>query len=283
MSRSSISIPIRDSRLPSPAGRMVSLQAGAVRLRHQARAPFHLHYNGERPILLFLFDPGSSRDSHPDRVCAKGSFTLLRPGSETVIENDDPIELLGIAYDQPIRVVEPAVVAEERCVVDPGARTIAHEIRRMLLREGEAGADYIESLAQTLLVRALHVLGGVKRLQPQAAITPFTIRRVMEMIDNRLEEHITVSDLAAVAGLSRAHFTRAFHGAVGESPHQYLLSRRLAYVRQRLEDGADDLALLAARAGFSSHAHMSTAFKQVFGVSPREHRELRLLGAGQIA
>jgi AraC family transcriptional regulator len=262
---------------------MVSLQAGGVRLRHQTATPFHLHYSGERPILLFLFDPGPGAQVRADGHCAKGSFTLLRPGGQTVIENDDPIELLGIAYDAPITAVGPSAEEEPRCIVDPGARSIAHEIRRMLLHEGQAGADYIESLAQTLLVRALHVLGGARRVPVQPAMAPFNIRRVLDMIDARLEDRITVADLAQVAGLSRAHFTRAFHGAVGESPHQYLLSRRLAYVRRRLEDGAEDLALLAARAGFSSHAHMSTAFKQVFGISPREHRDLRLLGRSQTA
>ena len=96
-----------------------------------------------------------------------------------------------------------------------------------------------------------------------------------EHIDSRLSERITVNELATVAGLSRGYFSRAFHAETGESPHNFILTRRLEAVRQQLDDGADDLALVAARTGFSSHGHMTTAFGHAFGVSPRAYREGR--------
>jgi len=101
--------------------------------------------------------------------------------------------------------------------------------------------------------------------------------------DPGLRDGVAPSLLAALAGLSRPHFTRAFQAAVGESPHRFVLLRRLAAARQRLERGDEDLATIAVRCGFSSHAHLSSAFRAEFGISPSAYRhgvELGL-GAGQ--
>jgi AraC family transcriptional regulator len=78
-----------------------------------------------------------------------------------------------------------------------------------------------------------------------------------------------------VAGLSRSYFSRAFQAATGESPHQFILARRLAAARKRLDADTGDLALIAVQTGFSSHAHLTTAFGQAFGMTPRAYRRLR--------
>jgi len=142
----------------------------------------------------------------------------------------------------------------------------------VVLREREPDASYVESLAQSLLVRALQVERPRVSARPSPALSPFRLRRVLEHIDLRLAERLTVPDLAGVAGMSRTHFTRAFEGAVGETPHRFVLLRRLDAARRMVEEGAADLATIAARTGFSSHAHLTTAFRQTFGVTPAEHR-----------
>jgi AraC family transcriptional regulator len=78
------------------------------------------------------------------------------------------------------------------------------------------------------------------------------------------------------AGFSQGYFSRAFLAATGETPHQFILTRRLAEARRRLDDGAGDLAQIAVQTSFSSHAHLTTAFGQAFGVTPQAYwRRLR--------
>ncbi|HEX3889193.1 MAG TPA: AraC family transcriptional regulator [Phenylobacterium sp.] len=255
-------------------------------IRHQRLGLFRLDYDGSRPMVVFLFTPAESRTT--GERFPRGAFSLLTPGAPVRLESTDPVETLAVAFAHPAA----AGLAEQQRGqrdIDPGVRALAHEIRRVLLHEGEAALDYLEHLADSLIARALLVRGAARptlarpglaraggpAVPSRPSLTAFNLRRVCEHIDSRLAERITVSELAAVAGLSRGYFTRAFHAETGESPHSFILARRLDEVRRRLDADADDLALLAAQTGFSSHAHMTNAFGQAFGVSPRTYREGR--------
>jgi AraC family transcriptional regulator len=104
------------------------------------------------------------------------------------------------------------------------------------------------------------------------AISPFKLRRVVEHIEARLDSRIPVQELAELAGLSTAHFARAFRQATGEAPHNFILNRRVARVQELLRDTELDLATVAARAGFASHAHMSNVFRRRTSLAPTAYR-----------
>ena len=261
----------RNPSSAAPQTQVVTLRAGNVRLRHQGLGPLHLSYPGDRPVVLFLFN--AVREPGAETVCPRGTFKLLTPGEAFAIDVPGTPEMLAVAYDDlPLELDVSRLAGNANEGIDQGASAIARELRRTLLREGNAATGYLQSLAHSLLVRVLQVVSSGPRARSEARLTTHSLRRVAEHIDSRLGERIAVADLAELAGVSRAHFSRAFLAASGDTPHRFILARRLAWVRGQLDDGAENLAQLAARAGFSSHAHMSTAFRQAFGVSPREHR-----------
>jgi AraC-like DNA-binding protein len=82
----------------------------------------------------------------------------------------------------------------------------------------------------------------------------------------------TVATLAAEAGISRAALARRFAGLVGEPPMAYLSGWRLALAADLLREPGATLAAVAREVGYSTPFALSTAFKRVRGVSPREHR-----------
>jgi len=82
----------------------------------------------------------------------------------------------------------------------------------------------------------------------------------------------TVAALAAEAGVSRALLARRFTGLVGEPPMAFLAGWRLALAADLLRDPQNTLAAVARQVGYGSPYALSTAFKRVRGVSPREHR-----------
>jgi AraC family transcriptional regulator len=92
---------------------------------------------------------------------------------------------------------------------------------------------------------------------------------------------LTVQDLADDLGLSAGFFSRAFKAATGRSPHAYIVDRRVARARAELASGAEDLSAVALATGFSSHAHLTTTFRQRLGVSPSALR--RSLVGGRVA
>ena len=108
------------------------------------------------------------------------------------------------------------------------------------------------------------------------------IEDVMRYIRAHISEPLDRETLAAVAGFSIPHFHRVFRAQVGESAASYVRRLRLDRAGRKLRMGAVDITEVALAAGYDSHAAFSKAFKQQFGVSPREFRQLGCTAATQL-
>jgi AraC family transcriptional regulator len=106
------------------------------------------------------------------------------------------------------------------------------------------------------------------------------MRRVLEYIDEHLEEAFTVADLAAVANLSAFHFSRMFANKLGIPPRRYVSQRRLCAAKTMLSAGKYPLCEIALRSGFSSQASFTRAFLRATTVTPGAFRRLGALGHG---
>jgi AraC family transcriptional regulator len=100
------------------------------------------------------------------------------------------------------------------------------------------------------------------------------IQDVLCYIREHIQEPLDRETLASVAGFSIPHFHRVFSARVGESAISYVRRLRLERAARKLQMGAVDITEVALAAGYDSHAAFSKAFKQQFGVSPREFRQL---------
>jgi AraC-like DNA-binding protein len=96
--------------------------------------------------------------------------------------------------------------------------------------------------------------------------------RAKDLADARYFEPLDVDDLARAAGLSRAHFSREFKRAFGESPHGYLLTRRLERAAALLRNTDRSVADICFSVGLSSVGSFTTSFTRTFGVSPTTYR-----------
>ena len=132
---------------------------------------------------------------------------------------------------------------------------------------GLAVVEAVTTALGHLLVRH----AGVERARPlrvRGGLSGVARRRVLEMIDARLDARLTVEMLAGEAGLSPAHFARAFKETVGRAPHQYLLSLCLERARHLLEMPGASLSEIAQRTGFADQAHFTRLFKRVYRITP---------------
>jgi AraC family transcriptional regulator len=111
--------------------------------------------------------------------------------------------------------------------------------------------------------------------------TPTRIEGVMRYIHDHLHEPLDRETLAAVAGFSIPHFHRVFTAQMGESAISYIRRLRLERAGRKLRMGAVDITEVALAAGYDTHAAFSKAFKQQFGLSPREFRQLGCRAATQ--
>ena len=96
--------------------------------------------------------------------------------------------------------------------------------------------------------------------------------RAKDLADARYFEPLGVEDLARAAGLSRAHFSREFRGAFGESPHGYLLTRRLERAAALLRTTDRSVADVCFSVGLQSVGSFTTSFSRTFGVTPTAYR-----------
>jgi AraC-like DNA-binding protein len=96
--------------------------------------------------------------------------------------------------------------------------------------------------------------------------------RAKDLADARYTEALEVSDLAEAARLSQAHFSREFRRAFGESPHQYLLTRRLERAAALLRTTDRSVADICFSVGLSSVGSFTTSFGRVYGKSPTSYR-----------
>lgn len=95
--------------------------------------------------------------------------------------------------------------------------------------------------------------------------------RVTELLDARFAEPLSLDELAAASGLGVRQFTRAFRAATGQSPHQYLLQRRVEHAQLLIRRGLP-LAEVAAQCGFADQSQLNRCFTRRVGLSPGHWR-----------
>jgi len=97
--------------------------------------------------------------------------------------------------------------------------------------------------------------------------------RARDLVDARFSECIGVDDMARAASMSRAHFSREFRKAFGESPHGYLLTRRLERAAALLRNTDRSVTDICLAVGLQSVGSFTTSFTRTYGRTPTAYRE----------
>jgi AraC-like DNA-binding protein len=119
---------------------------------------------------------------------------------------------------------------------------------------------------------ASHPVLALLRPRIRGGLPPRTVRRVREYIEAHLEENLSIQTLAETAGLSPAHFARAFKQSEGVTPHDYLVLCRVRRAQELLADTDMPLSHIALAAGFADQSHLARRFKEHVGVTPSSYR-----------
>jgi AraC family transcriptional regulator len=154
---------------------------------------------------------------------------------------------------------------------------LLHALATALLDErrnaGVGGTLFRDAVAETIALRLIrtHCLTTAGPARP-ARLAPARLRRVCELIEERLQDDLSLDDLAAVAGLSRAYFARAFRQTTGQTPYGYLRERRVARAKSLLAGSSHGIADVAFSVGFRSQSHLGRVFRNATGMTPAEYR-----------
>jgi AraC family transcriptional regulator len=137
------------------------------------------------------------------------------------------------------------------------------------------GSLFAESIALALsahIAQQYSTLGA--RLEAhRGGLSRFRLNRVLEYINANLSNNLELRTLAEVAGLNLYHFAKAFKQSIGESPHQYVLRRRIDEAKGFLRHSRLSVIEASARTGFVDQSHFSKVFRRIVGVAPSEYRD----------
>jgi AraC family transcriptional regulator len=149
---------------------------------------------------------------------------------------------------------------------------VAEQILKELAAETSTGRLLIETLGSALSAHLVHTYSTTatpKRLNgDHKPLDPKRLARVTEFINEHVERDFTVADLASVACMSPAHFSRSFKSATGNAPHEYVSRQRLDLAKRLLLTSDRLLVDVAYAAGFSSQANFNRAFRKAVGTTP---------------
>ncbi|WP_150583061.1 helix-turn-helix transcriptional regulator [Pseudomonas fluorescens] len=261
----------RNSLQPSPVPEPVRrVEAGPWLIELLPGSAYAARYVATHSAIGFAFD--SQQGLHAigsDRVlpfvCAPNSLAFVPAGCDVLSESPVGGEYLRVVHADGIERMADRVFNNR---IDAQAIALAQCMRRALLKP--SFDDDWQAWALALTERAQYSAGLAT--PHQSSINSKRMRLLDDFIDAGLEGPVSVQAMAGLLGLSEGFFMRAFKQATGRSPHSYLIDRRLARARACLRDSTASLSDIALACGFSSQAHMATAFKQRMGVGPAQLR-----------
>jgi len=182
----------------------------------------------------------------------------------------DTLHLGRLMGRSPDDDVQPVRLRRTYGVAAPQIARLMLTLRDEADNRNPGGLAVVEAVT-TALGHLLVRHAGVERARPlrvRGGLSGVAKRRVLELIDARLDARLTVDMLASKVGLSPAHFARAFRETMGQAPHQYLLGLRLERARRLLELCGAELSDIAQRTGFADQAHFTRLFKRAYRVTP---------------
>jgi AraC-like DNA-binding protein len=129
----------------------------------------------------------------------------------------------------------------------------------------------VESQALQLFIHMVR-LNGLGAELAKGGLSPFDLKRVVAIMEDRLGDPPTLDEMAGEIGVSRRHFFRAFKQSTGKTPHAFIAERRLERAVDLVRTTELSATEIALDCGFASSSHFTYAFKRNYGSGPLEYR-----------
>ena len=107
---------------------------------------------------------------------------------------------------------------------------------------------------------------------PGGKMSDFYIKEAMNYIEQNFQNDISIEDIARVCGINRSYLGKIFKNSVGHSPQEFLMNYRMIKATELLKLTSLSIADVGSAVGYENQLHFSRAFKNIYGVAPREWR-----------
>jgi AraC family transcriptional regulator len=138
-----------------------------------------------------------------------------------------------------------------------------------------SGRLFLDSIEQAMAVALVN--GHAVRHRPvqiyKGGLGSVRLRRIKELVHVKMEDDLSLDEMAQSVGLSTAHFGRMFRKSTGETPHQFVLRQRIERAKAMLRAPDARVLDVAVACGFKTQQHFAQVFRDVCRVSPTEYRQ----------
>ncbi len=160
-------------------------------------------------------------------------------------------------------------------LVDARLRALVEAVNAERIAGFPSGRLFLDSVEQALAVALVNGY-AVRHHSVQThrgGLGCARLRRIKEFVDAKMEDELTLREMAQSVGLSTAHFSRMFRKSTGETPHQFLLRQRVERAKEMLRSADARVMDVAVACGFKTQQHFAQIFRHECGASPTEYRQ----------
>ena len=168
--------------------------------------------------------------------------------------------LAGLNPDQPVYKARYKDIAE----------TMKNEMLYIVTHKEESPFHLIGHLY--LFIDSFVRASTSTQINKENRLRDFYIKEAFSFIEQNFQNDISVEDIAASCGLNRSYFGKIFHETTGKSPQAFLISYRMTKAAELLKLTELSIADIGNAVGYPNQLHFSRAFKNVYGIPPRQWR-----------
>ena len=171
--------------------------------------------------------------------------------------------------------ISGAVVNHHRCkMVDERLAGLMGAVNAERIAGFPSGRLFLDSVEQALAAAIVDAYTRRSLSVPpyRGGLGPARLRTINELVHAKMEDELTLSEMAQTVELSPAHFSRMFRKSTGETPHQFVLRNRIERAKEMLRAPEARVLDVAVACGFKTQQHFARVFRHVCGTSPREYR-----------
>jgi AraC family transcriptional regulator len=158
---------------------------------------------------------------------------------------------------------------------DPRLSALASAVNAEMVAGFPSGRLFLDSVEQA--IAAALVNGHAARHRPVRIYTgglgSARLRRIKELVHAKMEDDLSLDEMAQSIQLSTAHFAKMFRKSTGQSPHQFVLRLRVERAKEMLRSVETRILDVAVACGFKTQQHFARVFRKICGASPTEYRQ----------
>ena len=211
-----------------------------------------------------------------------GHAMLMAAGQDSVWHCSDAIDELHVFLDPSILDEVAQEIGARRielidgvAIVDPAIREISMQLLAEIERPGMGTRLFADTTARSLALQLIRRRSSARVIDAAHGMfmTARQLRAATDYIESNLGQDLTLANLAAAPAMSPFRFARAFRKATGQSPRQYVITRRVERAKELLRARRRGIADIAQLVGFSTQSHFTAVFHRHCGITPKRFRD----------